>query len=215
MVKGARRRGGPGGGAAGGVSPGWAEGVWPLIDARTLRARVQALGRAITRDYAGRAPTLICVLKGASLFFADLVRAIELPVELEFIAVSSYAGATESSGEVRISADVTHPLAGRDVVLVEDIVDTGLTASFLLDLLQARGPRSLTVCTLLEKPSRARTRVDVAYRGFVIDDVFVVGYGLDHAERWRNLPYLGVVRRTTPSGRARRGRSAAARRPRR
>jgi hypoxanthine phosphoribosyltransferase len=167
--------------------------VEPLVSARALSARVRALGRAITRDYAGKAPTLVCVLKGASLFFADLVRAIELPVELEFIAVSSYGGATETSGEVRISADVTHPLAGKDVLLVEDIVDTGLTVAFLVGLLQARGPRSLALCALLEKPSRARTRVDIAYRGFVIDDVFVVGYGLDHAERWRNLPYLGVL----------------------
>jgi hypoxanthine phosphoribosyltransferase len=165
----------------------------PLVSARALSARVRALGRAITRDYAGREPTLVCVLKGASLFFADLVRAIELPVELEFIAVSSYGGATETSGEVRISADVTHPLAGKDVVLVEDIIDTGLTAAFLVSLLQARGPRSLAVCTLLEKPVRARTLVDISYRGFVIDDVFVVGYGLDHAERWRNLPYLAVL----------------------
>jgi hypoxanthine phosphoribosyltransferase len=167
--------------------------VRPLIAAAALRARVRTLGRAITRDYAGRSLTLICVLKGAVVFFADLVRAIDLPVTLEFIAVSSYAGATESSGEVRISADVARPLAGKDVLLVEDIVDTGLTAEFLVNLLQARGPRSLALCTLLEKPARARTQVDIAYRGFVIDDVFVVGYGLDHDGRYRNLPYLGVL----------------------
>jgi hypoxanthine phosphoribosyltransferase len=154
---------------------------------------VRTLGRAITRAYAGRPLTLVCVLKGAVLFFADLVRAIDLPVELEFIAVSSYAGATESSGEVRISADVARPLAGKDVLLVEDIVDTGLTAEFLVSLLQARGPRSLALCTLLEKPARARTQVDIAYRGFVVDDVFIVGYGLDHAGRYRNLPYLAVL----------------------
>jgi hypoxanthine phosphoribosyltransferase len=168
--------------------------VRPLISTRALGARVRTLGRAISRDYAGRTPTLVCVLKGAALFFADLVRAVELPVELEFIGVSSYAGSTKNSGEVRISADVARPLLGKDVLLVEDIVDTGLTAAFLVQLLQARSPRSLALCTLLEKPSRARTQVDIAYRGFVIDDVFVVGYGLDFAERWRNLPYLGVVR---------------------
>ena len=168
--------------------------VHPLISARALGARVRALGRAITRDYAGRALTLVCVLKGAALFFADLVRAVDLPVELEFIGVSSYAGATESSGEVRIWADLARPLAGKDVLLVEDIVDTGLTAEFLVGLLQARSPRSLALCTLLEKPSRARTRVEIAYRGFVIDDVFVVGYGLDGEGRYRNLPYLGVLR---------------------
>ncbi len=167
--------------------------VRPLISARALRARVRTLGRRISRDYAGRTLTMVCVLKGAVLFFSDLVRAIDVPVELEFIGVTSYANATESSGEVRISTDVARPLEGKDVLLVEDIVDTGLTAAFLLSLLQARAPRSLALCTLLEKPSRARTRVDIAYRGFVIDDVFVVGYGLDWAERWRNLPYLGVV----------------------
>lgn len=176
---------------------------------------MRELGRAITRDYAGRAPTLVCVLKGASLFFADLVRAIDLPVELEFVAVTSYGGATETSGEVRISADVTHPLAGKDVLLVEDIVDTGLTAAFLVNLLQARAPRSLAVCALLVKPSRARTQVDIAYRGFVVEDLFVVGYGLDNAERWRNLPFLGVVRGTSPPGPGRRGRSVGVRSPRR
>jgi hypoxanthine phosphoribosyltransferase len=155
---------------------------------------VKVLGRAISRDYAGRTLTLVCVLKGAALFFADLARAISVPVELEFIGVASYAGASETSGEVRISTDVARPLAGKDVLLVEDIVDTGLTAAFLVGLLQARNPRSLALCSLLEKPSRARTHVDIAYRGFVIPDVFVVGYGLDFAERWRNLPYLGVVR---------------------
>jgi hypoxanthine phosphoribosyltransferase len=167
--------------------------VRPLISARALGARVQTLGRTISRDYAGRTLTLVCVLKGAALFFADLVRAVDLPVELEFIGVSSYAGSTESSGEVRLWMDIARPLAGKDVLLVEDIVDTGLTAAFLVSLLQARSPKSLALCSLLEKPSRARTRVDIAYRGFVIDDVFVVGYGLDHDGRYRNLPYLGVV----------------------
>ncbi len=168
--------------------------VRPLISPPQVRARVRALGRQITRDYAGRTLTVVCVLKGAVLFCADLVRAIDLPVEFEFIGVSSYADATESSGEVRISTDVAQPLAGKDVLLVEDIVDTGLTAGFLMSLLQARSPKSLALCTLLEKPARARTHVDIRYRGFVIDDVFVVGYGLDWAGRWRNLPYLGVLR---------------------
>ncbi len=139
--------------------------------------------------------------QGAALFFADLVRAVDVPVELEFIGVSSYAGATESSGEVRVWTDVAGPLAGKHVLLVEDIVDTGLTAEFLVSLLQARNPKSLALCALLEKPSRAHTRVDIAYRGFVIDDVFVVGYGLDHQGRYRNLPYLGVIgRKKRPPG---------------
>jgi hypoxanthine phosphoribosyltransferase len=167
--------------------------VRPLISGRALAARVRALGRAISRDYRGRTLTLVCVLKGAAIFFADLVRAIDVPVELEFIGVSSYADAAETSGEVRLWTDVARPLAGKDVLLVEDIVDTGLTAAFLVSLLQTRSPRSLALCSLLEKPSRARTRVDIAYRGFVIDDVFVVGYGLDLAGRFRNLPYLGVI----------------------
>jgi hypoxanthine phosphoribosyltransferase len=181
-------------GRRGPAQSGAGSSVRPLISAAALRARVRALGRTITRDYAGRTLTVVCVLKGAVLFVSDLVRAIDLPLELEFIGASSYAGATETSGEVRISTDFARPLAGKDVLLVEDIVDTGLTAAFLVSLLQARAPRSLALCTLLEKPSRARTRLDIAYRGFVIDDVFVVGYGLDFSERWRNLPYLGVVR---------------------
>jgi hypoxanthine phosphoribosyltransferase len=170
------------------------ERVRPLISAATLAARVRALGRAISRDYQGRRLTLVCVLKGAAVFFSDLAREITVPVELEFIGVTSYAGATKTSGEVRISTDVAGPLAGKDVLLVEDIVDTGLTAAFLVSLLQARNPRSLAVCALLEKPVRARTAVEIAYRGFVIPDVFVVGYGLDFQERYRNLPYLGVLK---------------------
>jgi hypoxanthine phosphoribosyltransferase len=170
------------------------ERVLPFISSRAVGARVKALGRAISRDYAGRTLTLVCVLKGAALFFSDLARAITVPVQLEFIGVTSYAGATETSGEVRISTDVARPLAGKDVLLVEDIVDTGLTAAFLVGLLLARNPKSLALCSLLEKPSRARTAVEIAYRGFVIPDVFVVGYGLDFQERWRNLPYLGVIR---------------------
>jgi hypoxanthine phosphoribosyltransferase len=192
MGKGTGRRPGRGSGAKRPRRP--KEKVRVFISARRLDTKVKALGRAISRDYAGRTLTLVCVLKGAALFFADLVRAISVPVELEFIGVTSYAGATESSGEVRISTDVSRPLAGKDVLLVEDIVDTGLTAAFLVGLLQARNPKSLAVCSLLEKPSRARTRVEVAYSGFVIPDVFVVGYGLDIDERWRNLPYLAVVR---------------------
>jgi hypoxanthine phosphoribosyltransferase len=173
-----------------------ASAVLPLISTRALTARVRALGRAISRDYAGQTLTLVCVLKGAALFFADLVRAIDVPVELEFIGASSYAGAQETSGEVRLWMDVARPLAGKHILLVEDIIDTGLTAEFLVSLLAARNPKSLALCTLLEKPSRALTQVEIAYRGFIIDDVFVVGYGLDHAQRYRNLPYVGVLRKS-------------------
>jgi hypoxanthine phosphoribosyltransferase len=172
----------------------WAPGIRVLIDEEALRARVQALGQEITRDYAGRPPTVLCVLKGASVFAADLVRAIALPLTLEFLGVASYGSGTTSNGEVRITSDTGTPLHDRDVLVVEDIVDTGLTLRFLLQSLNARGVRSVRVCTLLDKPSRRiETSVPVAYRGFVVEDRFVVGYGLDHAERWRNLPFVGVL----------------------
>jgi hypoxanthine phosphoribosyltransferase len=137
---------------------------------------------------------LLGVLKGSVFFVTDLARAVDLPLTVEFLGVSSYAGGTETTGEVRITSDVTKPMAGKHVVVVEDIVDTGLTMKFLLENLAARQPASLKVCTLLEKPARARTRIDVAYKGFVIEDKFVVGYGLDFAERFRNLPFIGVMK---------------------
>jgi hypoxanthine phosphoribosyltransferase len=164
-----------------------------LIDAATLQQRVRELAAEITRDYAGRELTLVGVLKGSVFFLADLARAIDLPLGIELMGVSSYRG-EESSGEVRITHDVTTPMAGRDLLLIEDIVDTGLTMRFLLDNLRARRPASLKVCTLLEKPARARIRIDTDYKGFTIEDRFVVGYGLDLAENYRNLPFVGVLR---------------------
>ena len=127
-------------------------------------------------------------------FVTDLARAIDLPLTVELLGVSSYQGGTETTGEVRITSDVTKPMAGKHVVVVEDIIDTGLTMKFLLDNLRARQPASLKVCSLLEKPARARTKIDIDYKGFVIDDVFVVGYGLDFGERYRNLPFIGVMK---------------------
>jgi len=168
--------------------------VATLIDEQKVQARVRELGLQIARDYRGRDLTLLGVLKGSVFFITDLARAVDLPLTVEFLGVSSYQGGTESTGEVRITSDVTRPLAGQHVLVVEDIIDTGLTMRFLLDNLRARHPASLRVCTLLEKPVRAKTQIDIDYKGFVIDDVFVVGYGLDFGERYRNLPFIGVMK---------------------
>jgi hypoxanthine phosphoribosyltransferase len=165
-----------------------------LIPADVLQARIKEMGAAIARDYAGRKPELICVLKGAVMFMSDLMRAIDLDLTIDFIAVSSYGTGTRSTGEVRIVKDLDEPLEGRHIILVEDILDTGLTLSYLVSNFRSRGATSVRIATLLNKPSRRRIEVDVAYKGFDIPDDFVVGYGLDYAERYRNLPYIGVVR---------------------
>ena len=168
--------------------------VGTLIDEKKVQARVRELGAEITRDYQGKELTLVCVLKGSTFFAMDLARAIDLPVEMEFLGVSSYQGGTETTGEVRITTDVSKPMAGKHLLIIEDIIDTGLTMSFLLENLRARHPATLKVASLLEKPSRARTKVAIDYKGFVIDDVFVVGYGLDYAEKYRNIPFIGVMK---------------------
>lgn len=170
--------------------------VETLIDEPTLQARVKALGAQITADYAGKELTLVGVLKGSVFFTTDLAKAIDLPLTLEFLGVSSYQGGVETTGEVRITSDLTKPMAGKHLLVVEDIIDTGLTMKFLIDNLQARHPASVKVATLLEKPSRARTQVPIDYKGFVIDDKFVVGYGLDYDEKYRNLPFIGVIKGT-------------------
>jgi hypoxanthine phosphoribosyltransferase len=164
-----------------------------LIGEADLRARVGALGEQITRDYAGRPLVVVGVLKGSFIFLADLVRAIDLPLTVDFIGISSYQG-SRTTGVVQITSDLGRSIEGKDVLLVEDIVDTGLTMRYLLDNLATRGPSSLKVCALLEKPARARIRVPIDYRGFVIGDEFVVGYGLDWDGRMRNLPFVGVPR---------------------
>lgn len=158
-----------------------------LLSHDAIQARIQEMGREIVKDYAGREPHLVGVLKGAFTFLSDLSRAIELPMTLDFIAVSSYGAATKTSGEVRLVKDLDQGLDGRDLLVVEDIVDTGLTLNYLLNLLRARGPRSLKVVTLLSKPSRRLVQIPVDYVGFTIDDHFVVGYGLDFNEKFRNL----------------------------
>jgi len=167
-----------------------------LIDEVTLKKKIAEIGAAITRDYAGRVPHLVCVLKGAVVFLSELVRTIDLPVTLDFIAVSSYGDATQTSGEVKIVKDLDASPAGRDVILVEDILDTGLTLNYLLNNIRVREVNSVCVAVLLNKPTRRMVDVEVAYNGFDIPDAFVVGYGLDCAERYRNLPYVAVLKKT-------------------
>jgi hypoxanthine phosphoribosyltransferase len=164
-----------------------------MIDAATVAAKVKELGAQITRDYQGKQLTLVAIMKGSLFFGMDLARAIDLPLTLEVLGVSSYSG-TETTGEVRITSDVTKPMAGKHLLVVEDIIDTGLTMKFLLENLGARHPASVRVCALLEKPARARTKVPIDYKGFVIEDKFVVGYGLDFDEKYRNLPFIGVMK---------------------
>jgi hypoxanthine phosphoribosyltransferase len=164
----------------------------PLITADAIARRVRELGQEVTRDYQDRDLVVVVVLTGSFMFAADLVRAIELPLSVDFLGVQSYGNATESSGVVRITTDLVRPIEDKDVLVVEDIVDTGLTMRFLLDTLRARGPRSLRVAALLQKAPGGAPALAIDYLGFALGDGFVVGYGLDHAQRWRNLPYLAV-----------------------
>ncbi len=163
-----------------------------VVGAATLQARVAELGATITADYQGRAPLLIGVLKGAAMFMSDLTRQIALPLEIDYMAVSSYGNATRTSGVVRIVKDLDIDLTGRDVIIVEDIVDSGLTLSYLRRTLAARGAASLEVCALLVREGLQKTDQDLRYVGFRIPPKFVIGYGLDFAERYRNLPYVCV-----------------------
>lgn len=163
-----------------------------LFDEQTLDGRIQELGARITRDYQGRDLVLIGVMKGCFLFLADLVRAIDLPIRVDFLGLSSYGGKTHSSGVVRITSDLTKPIEGIHVLVVEDIVDTGLTMKYLLDNLETRKPASVRVCSLLYKPENNIIPIEIDYLGFEIPNKFVVGYGLDYAERYRNVPFLGV-----------------------
>ena len=163
-----------------------------LISAEQIEARVRTLADEIRRDHAGDLH-LVCVLKGAFIFMADLIRALPGHTSIDFMALSSYGKSTSSSGEVRLLKDLDVGLEGRDVVIVEDIVDTGLTLTYLQGILRARGPRTLRTACLLSKPSRRKVDVTVDYIGFTIEDRFVVGYGLDYGEKYRNLPYIGVM----------------------
>jgi hypoxanthine phosphoribosyltransferase len=166
-----------------------------LVTAEDLQRRVVELGEQISRDYAGRSLLLVGVLKGAVFFLSDLMRFIDIPVEVDFMAVASYGSATDSSGVVRILKDLDVAIEGRDVLIVEDIVDSGLTLQYLLRNLGSRNPRTLEVCALLTKPERRKVELPARYVGFEIADRFVVGYGLDYAERYRNLPFVAVLER--------------------
>jgi hypoxanthine phosphoribosyltransferase len=165
-----------------------------LISEEQIRDRIQELGRQITRDYAGLNPLLIGVLKGACFFLSDLMRAVDTRLSIEFMAISSYGSSTRTSGEVRIMKDLDVPIEGRHILVVEDIVDTGLTLSYLLANLKSRGAATVKLAALLDKFERRQKEVTIDYLGFKIPDEFVVGYGLDFAERYRNLPYIGVLK---------------------
>jgi hypoxanthine phosphoribosyltransferase len=164
-----------------------------LVSQEDLERRVRELGAEISRDYDGKELFLVGVLKGAVFFLSDLMRAIEVPCEVDFMAVASYGSSTDSSGVVRILKDLDATIEGKDVLIVEDIIDSGLTLSYLLRTLKAREPRSLEVCALLTKPERREVDLPIRYTGFEIPNKFVIGYGLDHAERYRNLPYVAVL----------------------
>lgn len=170
-----------------------AETVRVLITEEEVAKRVNELGKKISEDYAGKQVHLICVLKGGVFFMCELAKRITVPVSMDFMSVSSYGDGTASSGVVKIAKDLDESLEGKHVMVVEDIIDSGRTLSYLLEILKKRNPASMKLCTLLDKPDRRVNKVDVNYVGFEIPDEFVVGYGLDYAQKYRNLPYIGVV----------------------
>jgi len=165
-----------------------------LLSGEEVQARVAELGAQLATDYEGREPVLVSVLKGSIIFLADLVRAMPIPLSIDLMEVSSYGTSTESSGQVRILKDLSTSIEGREVIVVEDIIDTGLTLNYLLRYLHDKGPASIRICCLLDKPARRLAPIEIDYRGFTIADRFVIGYGLDYGERYRNLPYIGVLR---------------------
>ncbi|MDF2634879.1 MAG: hypoxanthine phosphoribosyltransferase [Pelosinus sp.] len=165
-----------------------------LLSEEQLAKRILEIGAEITADYAGKEILMIGVLRGAVLFMADLARAIKVPVAIDFMAVSSYGAGTSSSGVVRILKDLDENVEGKHVLVVEDIIDSGLTLNYLVDNLKSRQPASIKICTLLNKPDRRKVDVDIAYNGFTIPDHFVIGYGLDYAEKYRNLPFIGILK---------------------
>ncbi len=165
-----------------------------LITEAEIRDQIAEMGALISRDYAGKTPILVGLLKGCAVTMADLLRTLTIPVHIDFMAVSSYGPATRSSGVVRIIKDLETSIEGRHVLVVEDIIDTGLTLSYIMRVLRGRHPASLAVGTLMDKPARRLIDIDIKYRGFELPDKFVVGYGLDYAERYRNLPFVGVLK---------------------
>ena len=170
-----------------------AESIRVLVSEEKIVKRIMELGAKISEDYAGKSVHLICVLKGGAPFMCELAKRITVPVSMDFMSVSSYGNNTSSSGNVKIAKDLDEPLEGKDVLIVEDIIDSGRTLYYLMQLLEKRKPASMKICTLLDKPERRERDVKVEYTGFNIPDKFVVGYGLDYAQKYRNLPYIGVV----------------------
>ncbi|PYM05930.1 MAG: hypoxanthine phosphoribosyltransferase [Candidatus Rokuibacteriota bacterium] len=164
-----------------------------LVTREELAQRVGELGRAVARDYAEANPLLVCVLKGAVVFFADLIRAVDIPLTTDFISVASYGGGSASSGVVKIASDLSITIENRDVILIEDIIDSGRTISYLKRNMETRHPKSLRICALLDKVERRQVEVDLDYVGFTIPNVFIVGYGMDHGGLYRNLPYLAAL----------------------
>lgn len=164
-----------------------------LLTTETIQQRVRELGSQITKDYAGRAPIIVCVLKGAIIFFSDLVRCVDLPLTVGMISISSYGDATKSSGVAKIDQDLDISVEGRDVLLVEDIVDTGLTLSYLIDVFERRNAHSVKIVALLDKVERRKVEIEPDYRGFFVPNQFLVGYGMDYANRFRHLPYVAVL----------------------
>ncbi|MEK4508067.1 hypoxanthine phosphoribosyltransferase [Paenibacillus anaericanus] len=165
-----------------------------LISQEEIKEKVAELGQRLSKEYEGRNPLVICILKGAFIFMADLVKEITVPIELDFMAVSSYGNSTKSSGEVKIIKDLDTSIEGRDILIVEDIIDSGLTLSYLVDVLQRRNAKSVKIVTLFDKPSGRTIDLEADLAGFILPDAFVVGYGLDYAEGYRNLPYVGVLK---------------------
>ena len=170
-----------------------AEKVKVLLSEEEVDAKIREIGEQISRDYEGKQVHLVCVLRGGSFFMCELAKRITVPVSIDFMSVSSYGSETKSSGVVKIVKDLDDPLLGKDVIVIEDIVDSGRTLSYLMEMLKERKPASLRLCTLLDKPDRRVIDVNIDYLGFQIPDEFVVGYGLDYAQKYRNLPYIGIV----------------------
>ena len=167
-----------------------------LLSEEAIQTRVKEMGAQIAKDFEGKNPIMVCILKGAVMFYADLLRATPIPLSMDFMAVSSYGNKTKSSGEVEIKKDLSSTIEGRHIIIVEDIIDSGFTLSYLTRVLSARGAASISLCTLLDKPSRRAPGIDLKsdYSGFEVGDEFVVGYGLDYAEKYRNLPYIGILK---------------------
>jgi hypoxanthine phosphoribosyltransferase len=174
----------------------------PIVTQEQMRMRIRELGRQITVDYANKDLILVGVLKGAYAFYADLARAIRIPMRVDFLVVTSYSGKPKSSGKIKMVTDLTEDIAGRDVLLVEDIVDSGLTAQYLVSTLLKRKPKSIKICSLLSKPERREKNVSIDYVGFEIPNKYVVGYGLDYQQKYRNLPYLAVLDTVDEDGQA-------------